>query len=261
MGLTANSAQWISVAFVVVPLTLLNVVLGELVPKTLALKHPARIAMAGARTLIFAERCLAPAANVLEWITKALIKTIFRNAKTEKPAVPAAIEIDNFSPLHQSFFFNLVEIENTRVRDILVPWSDVVFANDSDSLETVYQKTVVSGHTRLPVLDGTQVIGILHSKEFMALKESGETRWLTIVRPILRVQLQDPVLRVLRMMQEKRSHMVLVLDAKMEKAGIITVENILEEIVGDIYDEDDDGRARKILATSNRIKARIGLQI
>src|SRR5690606_15240320 len=99
-----------------------------------------------------------------------------------------------------------------------------------------------TGYTRFPVFDNGRVTGILHTKEFVTLKESGETQWHSIIRMTLKVLPTDSALGVLRMMQERRNHMAVVFSPLGEILGIITMEDILEEIVGEIYDEDDDER-------------------
>jgi putative hemolysin len=104
------------------------------------------------------------------------------------------------------------------------------------------------------VLDNDLVIGILHTKEFAALMASGEKNWTAIIRPVLKVQSTDSAFGVLRLMQEKRTHMTIVYTSSGERLGVVTMEDIMEEIVGDIYDEDDDGKVRKVYATKARAR-------
>ena len=68
----------------------------------------------------------------------------------------------------------MAEIEKKRIKDILLPWAQVISVNRGDSIKEVVETILTSGHTRLPVKEGGRVLGLLHSKEFMALKESGE---------------------------------------------------------------------------------------
>jgi putative hemolysin len=90
------------------------------------------------------------------------------------------------------------------------------------------------------------VIGIINTKEFMALRASGQENWGTLIRPALRVQESDTLFRAFRAMQEIRSHLSIVYHGN-RLSGIVTMEDILEEFIGEIYDEDDDSRLRKIL--------------
>lgn len=255
-GMREITAEIVSVVIVVLPITYLSVVIGELVPKSLALRAPMKIALAGARALFLADRFLSPIISVLEWSTKKILKIFFKKSKSVQEAVAhTTLEIDELSPVHQSFVLNMVQIENRKIRDIMVPWVQVNFVNKSDTIDTVIQAVLKSGHTRLPVVDNGHVSGVLHTKEFVAFKESGETNWQAIVRPVLKVLPSDSAFGVLRLMQDKRNHMTIVFSALGERIGIVTMEDILEEVVGDIYDEDDDGKVRKIFA--NKAKSRL----
>lgn len=248
-------AEILSVILVVLPITYLSVVVGELVPKTLALRAPRTLALKGAPALFVADRFLSPVITVLEWSTKKILSTFFEksNARTEA-AGHTTLEIDDLSPLHQKFVMNMVEIEKRKIKDIMVQWPQVNHINLTDSLEIVTQAVLSSGHTRLPVVDHGHVVGVLHTKEFVALKESGEHTWVSILRPVIKVLTTDSSLGVLRLMQEKRSHLAVVYAPAQELMGIVTMEDILEEVVGEIYDEDDDGKIRRIFAA--RVRSR-----
>jgi putative hemolysin len=140
------------------------------------------------------------------------------------------------------------------VKDIFLPWEQTRYVQYSNSVETVSEAVFTSGHTRLPVKDNGHVTGVLHTKEFLALRESAETNWQSIIRPVLVVRPTDSAFGALRLMQEKRSHLCVVFSNVGERLGIVTLEDIVEEVIGDIFDEDDDGKVRKILATRTKDK-------
>jgi len=252
-GLGENSAEFIAIILVVLPLTYLNVVIGELTPKSIALKHPLRITLWGAKWLFIADRILAPAVNTLEWSTRQILR-IFRSPP------PAAspetlLEIDALPPHHQQAVLNLAHLETRKVRDILVPWSSVVRVGTEDSMDAIVPLIFASGHTRMPVVDEKgSVIGILHTKECLAFRETGGKDWKSIIRPILVVQPQDATLSILRQMQKGKSHLAVVMAGKDHPLGIVTFEDISEEIWGDLYDEDEDSRIRKVFADRVRGK-------
>ena len=251
-GISSVFAKTIGIVLVVIPLTYLSVVLGELVPKTLALRHPTRIVMAGAKILFWMDRTLSPIIFALEWSTKLILKNIFHRSKTEMNMPEVSIEIGELSPVHQKFMMNMSNIERKKIKDIYVPWEQVSFVQKTDSIEEVTQIVISSAHTRLPVMDDNRIVGILHTKEFIALKESGAIAWQSIVRQVLKVQSTDSALGVIRLMQEKRNHMTVVFSPFGQRLGIVTMEDILEEIVGDIFDEDDDGIVRRVFSTRIR---------
>lgn len=252
-GLGERSAETISVVLIVLPLTYLSVVIGELVPKSLALRNPRKIVLSGAKILFLADRLLAPFISVLEISTKFILNTFFKTQKKqEENLAQVAIEIDSLSPVHQRFMLNMANIEKKLVKDILLPWDQVRFVRDTDTVDSVVEVVFASGHTRLPVKNDGLVKGVLHTKEFMALRESGEKNWQSIIRPVLAVRPTDSAFGVLRLMQEKRSHLCVVFSSTGDRIGIVTLEDIVEEVIGEIFDEDDDGRVRKIFVTRTK---------
>ena len=146
----------------------------------------------------------------------------------------------------------MADIEKKQIKDIFVPWDQVNSVQKTDSMDEVSHMVVTSAHTRLPVIENKKVVGILHTKEFIALREAGTMTWQSIIRQVLRVQSTDSALGVLRLMQEKRNHMTVVFSRFGELLGIVTLEDILEEIIGDVFDEDDDGIVRRVFASRSK---------
>lgn len=254
-GMREIIAESLAVVLVVLPITYLSVVVGELVPKSLALRNPAKIVLGGAKWLFIFDRIFASLVHSLEWSTKLILRIFFKKSKASAKHVETTIEIDTFSPIHQRFMLNMAEIEKKKINDIMLPWSQVTSIQINNTTEEVTQTILSSGHTRLPVGEGENILGVLHSKEFLALKETGERSWQTAIRPIIFVQPTDSAFGVMRILQEKRNHMTIVKSLTGELLGIVTLEDILEEIVGDIFDEDDDGRVRKIY--TSRVKSKL----
>jgi putative hemolysin len=256
LGLGASVAETLALVLVVTPITFLSVVIGELVPKSIAMRAPLKIVLAGARYIAIADRILAPIVQLLEWSTKKILATFFRS-HTSSPADsnPSTIEIDALSPHHQRYVMNLLQIEQRRIKEIMVPWEKVNIVNSGDPYDSITRIIVSSGHTRLPIADGLSILGILHTKEFVALKEAGNLDWKSIIRPAITIAPTDSALRVMRHLQERRHHMAIVVDKQKHPIGIVTLEDIIEEIVGDIYDEDDDGRIRHAIMSKTRVKS------
>jgi putative hemolysin len=200
------------------------------------------------------ERILGPVVTVLEWSTKRflwLLRFLSRQRigeSKESEAVEATVELGLLSTQHRQYVMNLVDLERKRIREIYLPW-DKVTAVDVESAAREVEATVISsGHTRLPVLKKGEVIGILNTKEFAALRASGRDDWVSLIRPVVELQANTPLLTGLRRLQERRMHMGVVYSAK-ERLGVVTLEDILEEVVGKIYDEDDDGTLRRLLSS------------
>jgi putative hemolysin len=256
LGFGESAAELFAVVLVVAPITYLSVVIGELVPKSLALRNPLKIVLAGARWIALADRVLAPIVQLLEWSTKIILSTFFKEQGPKATeSTNGTIEIDSLSPLHQKYVMNLVQIEQRRIKEIMIHWTQVNTVNSSDQYDAITRVIVSSGHTRLPVTENNEVVGILHTKEFVALKEAGNPEWKSIIRPAVTIAPSDSALKVMRQLQEKRYHMAIVTDQNRQPLGIVTLEDILEEIVGDIYDEDDDGRIRNAIMSKTRVKS------
>jgi putative hemolysin len=254
-GIGEQAAEALAIATFVVPLTFLSVIFGELVPKTLALRNPVRIAMASARWLDRMDRVFLPIVDVLEWSTKKILSVFFPKSRPTVAAGEETVELDQLSSQARQYVLNLVGVEKKRVRDVMLPWTQVdhiMFAQSMDEVESIALR---SGHTRLPVMAEGQLFGIINTKELLAMVKSGNDKWTQIVRPMSKVMEGDSLFKALRQMQEKRSHLSAVFVGS-TLVGIVTMEDIIEEIIGEIYDEDDDGALRRILSSAGRQKVR-----
>ncbi len=254
-GLSEAVAEAFSILFIVVPITILSVVVGELVPKTVALKRPMSIALASSRWLAVGDAMLAPIVGALEWMTKRILGLFFRWLKPERQTDgDSSVELGGLPAWHRQYVVNLVQLEKKQVRDVMVPWNRVITMQANQPLAEASARFLASGHSRIPVLDGQEVRGFLYSKEFMFFCATGDDNWTSILRPILAVRDTNSLLGVMRLMQDKRNHLSLVYSQDKQLLGIVTLEDILEEVVGEIYDEDDDGRLRTLLATSGKLR-------
>lgn len=250
LGTGETLSEIFSIFLVVIPLTYASVVLGELVPKTLALRRPMYAASLTAPWLNLASRLLSPLVSIFEWSTKKIIGFFPKKHvdSTEQEMMTSTLE-DMVSPLNKQYILNMVKIERTAVKEIFIEWKNVIYVDVMDSIDDIEKTMITSGHTRLPILKNGIVIGILHSKEFLAFQKTGNSDWTSLCRQTVSVQESTLILAALRQLQEKRAHMAIVYNG-VEKTGIVTMEAIFEEIVGDIYDEDDDGAIANILRTT-----------
>ncbi len=250
-GWSETAAEGLAILLIVIPLTFFNVVLGELVPKAFALRSPLRLAMAGAHWVRMAENFMSPVVSALETATKFFL--FFLPKRVPLPAeAPTSVEIDHLSKPTQQYVLNLVSVESMRARDAMVDWPHVSVIPTTASRDEIASTVLNSGHTRLPVLNDGRVIGLLHTKEFITLLATGETNWQGLIRPVLETKEDTFVLAALRAMQERRSHLCVVVGSHGRPVGVLTMEDVLEEIIGEIFDEDDDGRARRLLASRRR---------
>jgi len=247
LGLGPAGATALAIAIVAIPLMFVTIIVGELVPKALALRHPEQIALAGARGLHLLERAFLPIVGVLAWMTKALVARI--------PRGPFGVGREGLAAVtRQHYALDLVDLAQRRVRDAMIPWSQTVRADVSMLPQSLATLALASGHTRLPILRNGEVSGVLHTKELLTFLAAGERDWRTLVRPAVTVGPEDPLLSVLRLLQARRSHMGIVMAPDRTPVGIVTLEDILEEVLGDLYDEDDDRAVERLLAARGKLR-------
>lgn len=252
-SVTENTAEYISIALIVVPLTYISVVIGELVPKTLALRYPMKFALSGGWILVLLDRVFAPFVFSLEISTK-FITQIFLNRLKPEPTtddIPPEVDIAPLSDSHKQYVFNLIDIDKRSVKDIMIPWDQVSTIEFSEHYFDVLNKIKQSRHTRLPVIQGDRVVGLLHTKEFVSETEISKIKWTELIRPTVNLHPKERILTALRALQSKKSHMALVI-SEGKPIGIVTMEDIFEEVVGEIYDEDDD--MQTLLSSTARIR-------
>jgi putative hemolysin len=247
-GIRESLAEMLSILLVVLPLTYASVVIGELVPKTFALKRPLFVASKAAPWLHLVNRIFDPIVTIFAWSTKRIVNLFPKehSIQEETPKSEISAEIDILSPVNRQYVINILKIENTTVEEITVPWSEVIYIANNQSTEQVENLIISSGHTRLPVVKNEEVLGIINTKEFLAFQKSGQTEWISLLRPALKIADATFILSALQLMQEKRTHMAIVYKGS-GKTGIVTMESIFEKIIGEIYDEDDDGTLKEML--------------
>lgn len=250
-GLKESTAEALCIVGIVIPLTYMNVVFGELIPKTISLKRPTRVALAAAPWLLGADKALSPIITLLEKSTKLFLRAF--GTQQEQPMViqDDFVEIGQLGPNVRQYVLNTISAERKRASDVMIPWQEVRAVDINIPIEQVESIAIQSGHTRLPVVSDGSVVGLINTKEVMSLVRSGESDWQRHKRPILRFRGGEPILNILQKMQDGNSHIAAIYD-RMDVAGIITLEDIIEEIVGDLYDEDDDGKVRRFVGRIRR---------
>lgn len=266
LGVSEATADTLAISLVVIPLTYFTVVLGELVPKSLALRHSLPFALRIAPWLSLFHKVFGPIVTLLERSTHRVL-TILTFWGRRKRLTPhsqqvspepsegekgaSTLSLDALTSQHRQSVLNLMALEQRTVNDILLPWQNVVTIDRTLSAEAVEAVVIASGHTRLPVVTEKEILGILNTKEFRALRASNREDWVSLVRSPIRLQTTAALLTSLRLLQAHRMHMGIVYSGE-RLIGIVTLEDIIEEVIGDIYDEDDDGTLKRLLSTQPR---------
>ena len=152
-------------------------------------------------------------------------------------------ELDGFKLQNQvDQALDALEKSKLEVQDVLTPRVDVVAVSDGDSLEEVADVFMESGYSRLPVYHETidNIIGVVHEKDLFAARRAGKTRLEEMIGPTLYTTGTTQISALLRTLRESKHHMAVVVDEYGGTEGIVTLEDILEELVGEIWDEHDD---------------------
>lgn len=252
-GLSKSLAEAIAVTVVILPLTYFSVVFGELLPKTIALKYPVKILSLGTMTLSFIDKGLSPVVTFLEISTNKLLKLVGLSGNVEEDeSMGETIDVGNLPEYHKKFVQNLVSLKGRKVLKSMIPWDKTIHLNFSDSEEEVRAKISATPHSRFPVIDEDIIVGVLLMKDLPADPKSNQTPWQGILRPAVRVLESEKVLEAFLRMQEKQTPLAIVENANGRYTGVITIEDILEEVVGDINDKADFSKTSKML--SNRPK-------
>jgi len=246
-GISSDTAESISLAVVVLPLTIFSVIFGELFPKAIALRNPAGIAMMMTPFLRLSDKLLSPIINLLENSTNLLLRLF-----NIKPSTSSDVNAEFDRPGYAVSFGIMKRLS---VKDIMVPLREVTRLNCDMGIQDVSKIISDSGHTRIPVQKENRITGILNSKEFHLFKESNQTDWLAIVRGALYLEENTDIMQALKMLQGQHKHMAIVISGG-EPVGIVTIEDILEEFVGDIFDEDDDNLVKQLVRSRANLRRR-----
>jgi CBS domain containing-hemolysin-like protein len=250
---TVSEVLTFAIAFGLI--TFLHVVIGELAPKTLAIQKAETITLMMARPLIFFYKLMYPfiwALNGSARLTVGLfgMKMASENdlAHTEEELRIILSESYKSGEINQSEFKyvnRIFEFDNRIAKEIMVPRTEIVSLSKDDTLQGILATIKDEKFTRYPVIDGDKdhIIGLINIKEIMTdLIGTGkytERKIVHYVRPIIRVIDTIPIHDLLLKMQKDRIHMAILMDEYGGTSGLVTVEDILEEIVGDIRDEFD----------------------
>jgi putative hemolysin len=273
-GMSEGTAGGISLLVVTVLLALFTIVFAELVPKTLALAHPERFAIALSLPIDVLGRAFGPVIAALTAITSRI--TGMLGAKVTNDAQITAEELrliverggeQGILEAEEEQMINaVIELGDRRVHEVMVPRIAMVSLPGNASLEEAIDTVIEEGHSRVPVYEHTidEIVGILYAKDLLPfLKGTVEER------PSLRSILRTPVFvpesmsvdDLLHELQRRKVHLAVVLDEYGGTAGLVTIEDLLEEIVGEIQDEYDEEEPLivKISADEARVDGRVSV--
>ena len=243
-GLRLQNGAVISTAVI----TIVVLIFGEVSPKSLAKEYPESFAMFSAPIMRILMVILTPV-NFLFSLLKKLLSMVFHkegdSGITEEELVTMVdqAEIEGGLDQHESKLIrSAIEFNDMEVDEILTPRVDIVAVEDTDSMDDIAQAFAESGYSRLPVYheDIDDIIGVIHEKDFHAARYRGQTDVKAITGPMLYTTGNTKISELLRILQREKAHMVIVVDEYGGTEGLVTLEDIVEELVGEIWDEHDE---------------------
>ena len=229
-------------------LTIIVLIFGEVTPKSLAKEMPEKVATAVSPFLVVLMALMTP----LTWLFtqwKKLLGHFVHSGEadtiTEGELMTMVSEAENDGELtdrESELIRSAIEFDDVEVEEILTPRVDVVAVEDDIPLEELAQPFAESGYSRLPVYHGTidNIIGVVHEKDFYIARLKKATKIDDLVVPTLYTTGSTQISQLLRTLREQHHHLAVVVDEYGGTEGIITLEDILEELVGEIWDEHDE---------------------
>ena len=251
----SGAADEIGFVLVTPLIALASIIIGELVPKTLALSYPERLALLVARPISWIEKLLAPVVWAVSRISGLLVSALGGTTKPQagylsteelKMLVETGTEQGGIEEDEKEMIHGVIELAETKVHQVMVPRIGIRAVEVNDPIDEVLEMIVQAGHSRVPVYEENldNIVGILYAKDLLPyLKRnrngSNGIEIRALARPAVYVPETKAVGDLLHEMQIQKVHIAIVVDEYGGTAGLITMEDVVEEIVGEIQDEYD----------------------
>jgi putative hemolysin len=258
LGFLGDAAEPAAVVIVTLVVSYVTLVLGELAPKRIAMQRAPGWALRAAGPITVMTRFVRPLVWLLAWSTRAVVRLVgldpnaVREEVTEEEIKDMIAAQESIPPEQRSIIEGALELDERRLWQVLVPRADVVFVTSDQDTATARDHLIEAGLSRAPVIGATEddVVGFVHLRQLVA----GIGVVADYVRPALVLPDSVGVLQALARMQKQRGQLALVVDEFGSVAGIVTLEDLLEEIVGEIYDEFDLDRADVVHKSGGQIE-------
>jgi len=240
-----------SLVIVVILIVFLELVIGELVPKSLALRYSDRYSFLTARPLIFISIVLRPVVWLLTSVSNLILRffgdrTTFTEARLSRDELQQLVEeaakTGSVDPRASEIASRALGFGEVTVAEVMVPRTRVVAIRRDAPHDEIQRMILEEGHSRMPVYEGTidNIVGYVVARDVLALAwEQGLIVLQDILRPAHKVPESTRALDLLREMQRRRTQMAVVVDDNGGLSGLVTTEDLIEELVGDIMSEDD----------------------
>jgi CBS domain containing-hemolysin-like protein len=242
----------VSIGLAFIGITFLHIVFGELAPKYIAIANPLPVSLRLVRSLGAFYVVFKPAIWLLNKSSNFLLQKLLRLRPVAGPELAHSEEelrlildqsekSDEVSTLGRKLLMNALDLRRRVVRDIMTPRGEVVSLDIEESFEENVKKALASRHTRFPLCRGhlDNAIGLVHIKELVPMMRDPHPDLLRIKRELIPVPEMMSLEKLLNLFLSKHAHLAIVVDEFGGTVGMVTLENVLEELVGDIQDEFD----------------------
>ncbi|MDF2858971.1 MAG: putative rane associated protein YrkA [Neobacillus sp.] len=263
LELNESVTHILSFGFAFAIVTFIHVVVGELAPKTVAIQKAEQITLLFAKPIIWFYKITYPFIWVLNGSARLLVGVFGLKTASEQELALSEEELrillsesyksGEINKNELKYVNNIFEFDERIAKEIMVPRTEMIILDINDSVETVREVIKREKYTRYPVVDGNKdnILGMINIKEILTANITKDeflkdTALKQILKPVIRVIESIAIHDLLVKMQKERSHMAILLDEYGGTSGLVTVEDILEEIVGDIRDEFDTDEIAEI---------------
>jgi putative hemolysin len=244
-------AGGVALLVVTIVLSSFTIVFGELVPKTLALAYPDRVALTLGGPLDVIGHVFGPLVRTLTWLTAKIVGALGAgtsrqaqiNTEELKLIVERGGETGVLEAEEEQMISAVIELGERRVHEVMIPRTDMTALPVTANMDEAIDTFINEGHSRIPVYKKSidEIIGVLYAKDLLPFLKTGGPKpdLRKLLRPPLFVPESMSIDDLLHKLQGRRVHLAIVLDEYGGTAGMVTIEDLLEEIVGDIQDEYD----------------------
>jgi len=229
-------------------MTIVVLIFGEVSPKSIAKKSPESFAIFSAPLIRIFEFILSPL-NLFFVYWKKIINFFYKTEDhpliTEDELRTMIDEVENEGVINKSesdLIRSAIEFNDVDVEDIFTPRIDMVGVDEEDTMDHIKETFLVSGYSRLPVFQDNidHITGVIHEKDFYQALNRNEKDFKKLIADVLYVTPNKKISELLRDLQLSKAHMAIVIDEYGGTAGLVTMEDIIEELVGEIWDEHDE---------------------
>jgi putative hemolysin len=245
----AASAEAISLGIVTLVITYFLLIFGELIPKSIALANPERIGLKTAKTVEVFSKAAFVFVRIMTFSTNMLLKPFGKTTHTGRAITEEEVrmlikeggEQGVFEPTEQALIHSVFEFTDMSAKEVMVPSTRMVTINLNTPTEDIKNIITEEQFSRYPAIgkDLNDIRGILYTKDFLNALAKGSVDIRKLVKPPYFIPETMKISKLLKEMQRKRTHMALVIDEYGGVSGLVTMEDLLEEIVGEIRDEYD----------------------